>query len=134
MEGSKRAEAGPSSNTAVGDENQASDPKPVEICTDDDDGDDPQDCGSFGKFVPSPLVPLKDQIEKDKVFVRFSHLSFSILACKYYFFNLFISSPKILHWVCVCVCVCVKQRDIGLPFIFCFSFILSFVPFMIYDL
>ncbi|GFZ13501.1 hypothetical protein Acr_23g0018860 [Actinidia rufa] len=69
MEGGKRAEAGPSSNTSVGDENQASDPKPVEICTDDDDddGDDPQDCGSFGKFVPSPLVPLKDQIEKDKV-------------------------------------------------------------------
>ncbi|GFY99550.1 immunoglobulin E-set superfamily protein [Actinidia rufa] len=67
MEGGKRAEAGPSSHTIGGDANQASDPKPVEICTDnDDDGADPPDCVSFGKFVPSPLVPLKDQIEKDK--------------------------------------------------------------------
>ena len=84
MEEAKRAEAGPSSLTVGRNANQASDPKPVEICTDnDEDGADPPDCVSFGKFVPSPLVPLKDQIEKDKVSViPHSHLSFFILVYK----------------------------------------------------
>ncbi|KAA8550725.1 hypothetical protein F0562_002409 [Nyssa sinensis] len=66
MEGGKRAEAGTSSacssTSGVGDEKQAG----VTIGDGDNDDDDHQDGGTIGDFVPGPLIPLKDQIEKDK--------------------------------------------------------------------
>ncbi|KAA8543402.1 hypothetical protein F0562_021103 [Nyssa sinensis] len=79
MEGGKRgAEAGSSSECSsdivVGDEKlekkQAEMTGKPEVCYDkavhgDTDDDDP-DGGTIGNFVPGPLIPLKDQIEKDK--------------------------------------------------------------------
>ncbi|XAR58661.1 hypothetical protein NMG60_11014143 [Bertholletia excelsa] len=74
MESGKRAEAGPSSGcSSFGDEQAPFAKKPEEVCEDEDssigdndEDDDHQNGGNIGKFVPSPLVPLKDQIEKDK--------------------------------------------------------------------
>ncbi|KAL7226376.1 hypothetical protein ACSBR1_021478 [Camellia fascicularis] len=95
MEGGKRAEeeAGPSSGGCCSDENQEMKPfgsssihqKPLlDVCpaaaaaaddddyadndddVDDDDDDHRQDGGTIGEFVPSPLLPLKLQIDKDK--------------------------------------------------------------------
>lgn len=79
MEGRERAGAGQtcgcaSASAVGGDENQQVTEKPVEICNVDDDPSvheendtiTLQDGEAIGKFVPSPLVPLIDQIEKDK--------------------------------------------------------------------
>lgn len=87
MEGRERAGAGQtcgcaSASAVGGDENQQVTEKPVEICDVDDDPsvDEEndtstlQDGEAIGKFVPSPLVPLRDQIEKDKVCLL-SHFS-----------------------------------------------------------
>lgn len=65
MESGKIAEAGASSgcySVCVGDENlKNQNDHPAEVC-DDDDKDD----GVIAGFVPGPLVPLKEQLEKDK--------------------------------------------------------------------
>ncbi|XP_059660308.1 rho GDP-dissociation inhibitor 1-like [Cornus florida] len=89
MEGGKRAEAGSSSGvfsgSGVGDGKQVQgkqtemserpaeeevgdDIETVDHGDDDDDGDDDheEEGGAVGNFVPSPLLPLKDQLEKDK--------------------------------------------------------------------
>ncbi|GMP99335.1 hypothetical protein CsSME_00046841 [Camellia sinensis var. sinensis] len=94
MEGGKRAEeeAGPSCGGCCSDENQEMKPfesssihqkQLVDVCpaaaadddddyadndddVDDDDDDHRQDGGTIGEFVPSPLLPLKLQIDKDK--------------------------------------------------------------------
>ncbi|XP_052211166.1 rho GDP-dissociation inhibitor 1-like [Diospyros lotus] len=76
MESGKRTEAGSSSGTVVvGDGNRE---KKVEVeVTEKQGGEDEEEeasddaendggGGTIGEFVPSPLVPLKDQIEKDK--------------------------------------------------------------------
>lgn len=67
-----------SASPGVGDENQQKEQievidKPVEICdvdedcaVDEDNDDNHQNGEAIGEFVPSPLVPLIDQIEKDK--------------------------------------------------------------------
>ncbi|CAK9162189.1 unnamed protein product [Ilex paraguariensis] len=81
MEGGKGAEAGPSSGFSSGcggGEETQEEKKEVEVTekpgegfddeavTEDRDDDDNNGTEVFGNFVPSPLVPLKDQIEKDK--------------------------------------------------------------------
>lgn len=75
MEGEKTLAAGSSSGSvardsvsALNDEEKKQEAKAFD---DDDDGEEaenehPENKGVFGKFVPSPLVPLKEQIEKDK--------------------------------------------------------------------
>ncbi|KAL6978712.1 hypothetical protein U1Q18_020378 [Sarracenia purpurea var. burkii] len=69
-------ENGSENAAAVGAQKQASKladatEKPPVVFDDDDDGDNEdenhQNGGSLGEFIPSPLMPLKDQIEKDKV-------------------------------------------------------------------
>lgn len=91
MEGGKRAsEAGPSSGGSssacgVGEERREKhkemSEKPSEVCfvgEEEEDDDDAKGHGVVAGFVPGPLVSLKEQIEKDKVFVLFffSHLQF----------------------------------------------------------
>ena len=60
-------EAGPSAAAAaavaVGEEREITE-EPLE--EEEDVGE--TDVGSFGKFVPPPLVPLQHHLEKDKVF------------------------------------------------------------------
>lgn len=56
MEGGKREEAGQSSEKSF-------------VVVDDDDQEDVERNEIIGDFVPAPPVPLKDQLEKDKVFI-----------------------------------------------------------------
>lgn len=71
----KRAEAGPST-AGVSEENQEREmiekPLAVEVCDDqeeDEDDDHKEDAAAaLPGFVPGPLLSLKEQIEKDKVF------------------------------------------------------------------
>lgn len=57
MEGGKREEAGQSSE------------KSFFVVDGDDQGEDVERNEIIGDFVPAPPVPLKDQLEKDKVFM-----------------------------------------------------------------
>lgn len=89
----KGPEAGPSSATLLCDEKQETkqakmivNPETAFDDDDDDEYDENQATGSVGNFVPGPLLPLKDQLEKDKVFVTFL-LTLSISL--YIFSNLF---------------------------------------------
>ena len=56
MEGGKREEAGQSSEKSF-------------FVVDGDDQEDVERNEIIGDFVPAPPVPLKDQLEKDKVFM-----------------------------------------------------------------
>ncbi|KAL0437348.1 UNVERIFIED_CONTAM: Rho GDP-dissociation inhibitor 1 [Sesamum radiatum] len=73
MEGGKREVGGPSSEREKQEvvvvakmEEGAFDDDEEEDDDDDDDGELPEGKGVVGNFVPGPLLPLKDQIEKDK--------------------------------------------------------------------
>lgn len=83
MEGGKRAsEAGPSSGGSssacvVGEERREKhkemSEKPSQVCFvgEEEEDDDAKGHGVVAGFVPGPLVSLKEQIEKDKVFFFF---------------------------------------------------------------
>ena len=111
MEGGKRGEeAGPSSgggsssasasaSGVVGDQRQEKQKemseKPSQVCGvveegDEEEEEDVKDEGVVDGFVPGPLLSLKEQIEKDKVFF----LSLSI------FFFIFLYSNIRKFWVC----------------------------------
>ncbi|KAK9265857.1 hypothetical protein L1049_027090 [Liquidambar formosana] len=78
MESGKRGEAGPSSGCSsnfFSDEKHEKQSdmkkKPDEVCDEEAaaggvDDDDDRDDGVIAGFVPSPLVPLKEQLDKDK--------------------------------------------------------------------
>ena len=71
-ESRKRAEAGPSTGEEKQEREQremTEKPLAVEVCDDHEEDDSKEDAaGALAGFVPGPLVSLKEQIEKDKVF------------------------------------------------------------------
>lgn len=96
MESGKRAEAGPSTtSTGSADEKQerqkkeVSEKPPTEAVIEGDDDEDEDDGDDNGVpvagFVPGPLLSLKEQIEKDKVFIYHSFVS--ILSAVLYLFK-----------------------------------------------
>lgn len=84
MEGGRRAEAESSSAAArappeISDDLAEEAKAEFGVGDDEDDGDNEvgrdegEEPGADG-FVPSPLIPLSDQVEKDKVLIRFGTL------------------------------------------------------------
>lgn len=93
MESGKRTEAGSSASCSSASVNAEKQQKLVDMidksqenvdsCDKAVDEDDDSDDGVAAAFVPSPLLPLKEQLEKDKVLL----LSL-IITCSLFFYSL----------------------------------------------
>ena len=108
MEGDRRAEAGSSSASrtlrdVLGSPTESGDDALVhernaELDEEEVEGEEDEEVGADG-FVPGPLIPLKEQLEKDKVLILVSSFFLLFLA----FFLLFQDSgcgflPKMLSF------------------------------------